>query len=209
MPLIRNADKLVHFVHVPKTGGTSIEKALKDAGAKVALLYGSRFNGYCKATFQHMNADIYEKVIPAEFYDYSFAVVRHPFTRLVSEYFYRRKRGFAKRTFDDWLNKAIDNYHKNPYLMDNHFRPQVDFIRPDVEVFKLENGLEHPLAAAAEHLGLDLQGASIHVNRSKAKEPVRWTGKTRARATEFYRDDFEKFGYDPGESHQELLLKIF
>lgn len=206
MPLIRHDGNLVFFVHVPKTGGTSIEKALKDAGASVALLYGSRFEGFCKTTFQHLNAEIYEKVIPPAFYDYSFAVVRHPFTRLVSEYYYRRKRGFAKRTFDDWLNRAMKNYRQNPYIMDNHFRPQVDFIRPGVEVFKLEDGLEYPLAAASHHLGLTMPAPSSHVNKSQSKEPVVWSRRTRARITKFYKADFDRFGYDPNEEFSELRL---
>ena len=207
MPLIRYADRLIFFVHIPKTGGTSIEKALQDAGAKTALLYGSRFEGYSKTTLQHIDAHIYEKIVPANFYDYSLAIVRHPFTRLVSEYFYRRKRGFAKRTFDGWLNIAMDECPKNPYIMDNHFRPQVDFIRPGVEVFRLEDGLDIPLAAAAAQLGLTLGVRASHVNKSKTKTPVYWTAETRARAAAFYREDFDRFGYDPDRDIAELLIK--
>lgn len=207
MPLIRHADKIVFFVHVPKTGGTSIEQALQKAGAKTALLYGSRFKGFSKTTFQHMDAHIYEKIVPENFYDYSFAIVRHPFTRLVSEFYYRRKRGFAKRTFDSWLNIAMNTCPKDPYIMDNHFRPQVDFIRPGVEVFKLEDGLDQPLAAAAAQLGLTLETREAHANKSKTKTPVYWTAQTRARAIEFYREDFDCFGYDPDLSIAELLIK--
>lgn len=206
MPLIRSQNKIALFVHIPKTGGTSVESALKDAGAKVALLYGSRFNGFMQATFQHMHAEVYEKAIPSDFYDYSFTVVRHPVSRLVSEYFYRRKRGFAKRSFDEWTNIAIDQCTEKPHIMDNHFRPQCDFILPHIEVFRLEDGLDKPIVAAARALELTMPAARAHTNKRQTKAAVMWSAQTRARALTFYKKDFKKLGYDPNQVFDDLVV---
>jgi len=206
MPLIRHHDKIVHFVHIPKTGGTSVEDALEQAGAVVALKYGSRFKGFMKTTFQHLNADIYSQIIPPSFYDYAFALSRHPVPRLVSEYFYRRKRGFRRESFDRWVNGALDACEKNAYAMDNHIRPQVDFLSPDLAVFRLEDGIAPALQQAAAHLGLTLTDANTHTNRRKKKEPVVWSPDTRARAMLFYKADFDRFGYDPDQDFADVSV---
>jgi len=199
MPLIRHNDKIVFFVHIPKTGGTSVEDALTDAGASVALRAGSRFEGFMKTTFQHLHADIYTAAIPQEFYDYGFAIVRHPVTRLISEYFYRKRRGLAKMDFDSWVNKVLDGYEKNPYILDNHLRPQVDFIADGIEVFHIEDGIDKPLAQVTDLLGLTLADMNPHSNRRKKKKGVTWTAATRDRMLAFYAADFTRFGYDPHE----------
>ena len=206
MPLIRHQDKIVLFVHIPKTGGTSVEDAMMRSGAVVALKYGKRFEGFMKTTFQHLNAEIYEGAIPADFYDYAFATVRHPVPRLVSEYFYRRKRGFRAASFDRWVNDALREQTRNQYAMDNHIRPQVDFLTEGVEVFRIEDGIDKPLTKAAEVLGMTLSETDTHTNRRKRKKKVQWTAATRARMLDFYAADFERFGYDPTQEFKDVEL---
>lgn len=196
MPLIRHREKIIFFVHIPKAGGTSVEDAMTQAGAVVALRYGSRFNGFMKTTFQHLNNDIYRAVIPSNFYDYAFAITRHPIPRLVSEYYYRIKRGDTPKSFDHWVNKALDSHAKNPYALDNHVRPQVDFVDPDIETFRIEDGLTPALKTAAWHLGLTLPETNLQSNRTSHKIPVTWTHQTRARVCAFYAEDYAAFGYD-------------
>lgn len=206
MPLIRYKDKVVLFVHIPKTGGTSIEDAMTQSGAVVALRYGSRFKGFMKTTFQHLNADIYSQVIPPDFYDYAFALSRHPVSRLVSEYFYRRKRGDKERPFDEWVHHALDTHARTPYGMDNHIRPQVDFLIPDVAVFRIEDGIAPALEAAAVHLGLTLAQNNPHTNHRDQHDPLVWSPATRARAMSFYAADFDRFGYDPEQDFADIKL---
>ena len=206
MPLIRHGGRVVLFVHIPKTGGTSIEDAMTRSGAVVALKYGKRFDGFMKTTFQHLDASIYAHVIPPEFYDYAFATVRHPVPRLVSEYFYRRKRGFRAESFDRWVNDTLSMQPRTPYMMDNHIRPQVDFLTEGVEVFRIEDGIDKPLLRAAAALDLELAETDTHTNRRKRRKTVQWTAATRARAMEFYAADFERFGYDPEAAFKDVEL---
>ena len=37
MPIYRHVDKLIHLVHVPKTGGSTVEEVVKAAGAMQAM----------------------------------------------------------------------------------------------------------------------------------------------------------------------------
>lgn len=206
MPLIRHQGKVILFVHIPKTGGTSIEDAMKKAGAVVAFRYGSRFKGFMKTTFQHLSADVYAHVIPPDFYDYAFALSRHPVTRLVSEYFHRRKHNGETQVFDRWVNTALDAHAADCFAMDNHIRPQVDFLTPDVAVFRLEDGIAAPLETAAGHLGLTMPTLEAHTNKRKGKTAVTWSPETRARALAFYAADFDRFGYDPDQEFADVTL---
>ncbi len=65
------------FVHVPKTGGTSIERTLRESPEQVV-------GG-------HTTALGYRKKFPDEFAEFfTFAVVRHPATRFLSAWRYLR-----------------------------------------------------------------------------------------------------------------------
>lgn len=204
MPLIRFQEKVIFFVHIPKTGGTSVEDAMAQSGAVVALRHGTRFKGFMKTTFQHLNADIYDEIIPSDFYDYAFAVTRHPVSRLVSEYYYRIKRGDKVRPFDDWVNYTLDRYVGNPYMLDNHIRPQVDFVTPQIQTFPIEEGLATALEVAAGHLGVQLAAANFRHNQTLQKTPVTWRSQTRSQVLDFYAADFGAFGYDCNQGFPEV-----
>ncbi len=164
MPLFRNQDKIIYYAHIPKTGGSSVERALKDAGAKTALHFPKRL-GYSNSTPQHMHAEIYENFVPAQFYDFAFTIVRHPIDRLLSEYKWRLKLKQTKLDFNSWANTGLKKYRDNNYLMDNHIRPQYEFIGENVKVYKFEDGLELPLREASQRLGLDNVNLKKHANK--------------------------------------------
>ena len=197
MPLFKHKAKILFFAHIPKTGGSTIEHGLRNAGAKRALYSPNRAD-YLRCTMQHMHAELYQIFVPKGFYQYSLCVVRHPFDRLVSEYKWRLKLKQTKKTFDHWLNTSFDRYEENPYVLDNHLRPQVEFIAPHVEVFKLEDGLDKAFKAAADHLRLEV---SLDDHRNKGpKADVDWSPKTRDRAIAFYFEDFKQLDYNSEDS---------
>lgn len=207
MPLIRHEGRVALFVHIPKTGGTSVENAMTASGASVALRFGKRFDGFIRTTFQHLHAEIYSSIIPADFYDYAFATVRHPVSRLISEYFYRRRRAGERIPFDTWVHKSLDQHARSADVMDNHIRPQVDFLIDGVATFRIEDGIDKPLIAAAAQLGLTLAETDTHSNKRRKKNPVTWTNATRERVLSFYDADFDTFAYDRDQDFPDLSIQ--
>ncbi|MEM8868799.1 MAG: sulfotransferase family 2 domain-containing protein [Pseudomonadota bacterium] len=200
MPLFRFDNSVVLFIHVPKTGGSSIEQAMRRMGGREALL-ASKGLDYSRCTPQHMPADILSLFVPKNFYDMSFAVVRDPCSRLISEFKMRRegrkRRNLPLLSFAEWVDMAFARYQKNPYVFDNHIRPQTYLIPEDVLVFRQEGGLEQAVAAVADHVGCPMP--KLPRLRQGDPAPVSVTAETAMRIREFYYADYARFGYKPAE----------
>lgn len=140
MPLARFGDRIVFFVHIPKTGGASVDHYLAAHGAMA--LWTSGGQGWAKCSPQHIHAAVYDRIVPRGFADAAFTIVRNPLTRLISEYRYRKARRKLDIGFDDWALRAMAKRDRDPYALDNHLRPQHEFIRGDLTLFRFEDGLE-------------------------------------------------------------------
>ena len=191
---------MVLFVHIPKTGGTSIEKTLVSQGALEALNFGPPF-AFTKLKPQHLEGEVLQAWIPNSFYDYAFCVVRNPYERLVSEYFWRQSISEQKLPeFSNWFEKKFGRFEKNPYVLRNHIRPQSDFLVPSAEVFRLEDGLSAPIERALAALELPGIGDSKVKHRRKSRPiQVDVTLEQIEKIKDFYAQDFEKFGYSPDD----------
>jgi hypothetical protein len=199
MPLYRFRDKLIFFVHIPKTGGSTVEELLVSYGAKQALKFHKRL-GYSNSTPQHMHAAVYRKLIPKSFYDYALALVRNPYARLASEYKWRSKlSGGQLPSFDQWILESLASLEESPYLYDNHMRRQSEFVSPSVEIFRLEDGIEKPIKAAIDALGIEPPAVEIHHAKKSTPEPLVLKGPAREAVVAYYAADFEAFGYSPDD----------
>lgn len=193
MPLYRTTAGVVFFAHIPKTGGTSVEKTLKVAGASEAMKFRKKI-GYSKATMQHMHAAIYREAVGKDFADYSFTVVRNPYDRFASEYKMKVLDAGAQDPVHEWAKVNFNRFEEFSYTRDNHIRPQIEFVSKRVEVFTFENGLQAPVEAACKHLELEVPELRHEKRGSKTRLPI--TTKGLIAISNFYRDDFKKFGYD-------------
>ncbi len=194
MPLYRNGGNIVFFVHIPKTGGTTVEFALSAAGAAEAL----RFKGkrrYSKSTLQHMHASVYREAVPREFYDWSFAIVRNPFDRFASEYKMKVIDAGGTDDIESWAETNFERFGEFPYARDNHIRPQHEFLTDHLDVFRFEDGLDAPIAAAVDRLGLGMPEIP-HAQKGSPGRP-RATRRAVELIADFYAADFDQLGYDP------------
>lgn len=194
MPLIRLSDKVILFIHIPKTGGSTISDYFQQVGS-VSLKYRGRW-GPCAP--QHIHAEVIKRLVPDAFYDYSFAIVRNPYGRLLSEYKARRGgRQSSGRTvsFSRWAMELSDKYAADPYVDDNHLRPQHEFLLDGTEVFRFEDGVAKVVKSVMDRMGLTPAMPVPHSNPS-AEIKVRVTLEAMARVKSFYAADFEKLGYD-------------
>jgi len=201
--------KKVLFLHIPKCGGSSIESAL--AGQGQQFLYDRAFHSgkdrFSQCSAQHFHASAIDRLFPGDFFDFRFAVVRHPVDRIVSEY--RFRRGLRPKTrdvtraagllvepedFEPWLEFALGHVGQYPFLFDNHLRAQVEFVDPRVAWFRLEDGLTTVMERLSDVLRCNVQLPEKRKQTSKGAE-VAVSEQARARIEAHYAQDMDAFGY--------------
>lgn len=196
MPVIRISDKQVLFIHVPKTGGSSIEARLTELGP-VQLGAQNARNGF-PCSPQHFHNTLLEQLFGAEDFDWAFMIVRHPVSRMVSQYrfeIHKRRLPRPAPPFTRWLSETLLARRDNPYLRDNHMRPQHEFEAFGAEVFRFEDGLDAPLVAFGRAVGVAVEGV-LHWRKRSAAMPVAPSDADVALIRRAYAEDFERYGYD-------------
>ena len=183
----RYFDKFV-FIHINKTGGSSIEKALK-------------------LRFEHKTA--MEKIaeIGRNNWDkkFTFAVVRNPWDKVVSHYHYRLQtnkidHGKSPIDFKSWVKYAYGDNDPRYYDIPKMFQPQTAWISDESgnilvnSVIRFEN-LSEEFAQIAKHLQLDV--TLPHVKRSKrGNYRAYYDEATEQIVRDWFKQDIEIFGYD-------------
>jgi len=182
------------FVHINKTGGTSIEEILKKLSRNL--------NG------KHHFIQEYRKLADAKhgFENYfKFTIVRNPWDRLLSNYFYKKlnyNNLIQDLSFKKWITNSCDrNYSfenclsrhtQLDWIVDENGEVVVDFIG------KFEN-LQEDFDTICDKIGIPRQKLP-HKNKSKHKHYTEYyDDETRAIVAEKYAKDIEYFGYKFGE----------
>lgn len=219
MPLSTINGHVFFFVHVPKCGGSSVEAFLARHG-RLSLVGSDWRMGRCSP--QHMHRRIYDKVVPPEGYDHGFVIFRDPLERMKSEFRMKareprpsrnpfnllmrlRARFTGQRLYEFtlrgvrlhldfalWSRIVLFAARRNPFVSDNHFRPQSEFWKPEHEVFFLEDGMEPVFRWIAKTAGLRIRPAAIRENRGADVEIV-CPPETERRIRAFYAADYALF----------------
>jgi hypothetical protein len=106
---------LLQFIHIPRTGGTSITTALKAA------------LGYTTNLPEDLHWSVDKRVVNNKWNDreFSFTFIRNPWDRLVSWYFWHK----IEDDFESWIKNGLDgvknhnwfNATSNPLFQENWF----------------------------------------------------------------------------------------
>lgn len=196
MPLFRSKNAVIFFVHIPKTGGTSVEQALRKTPGVSQAIWFPHKNSFSKCTLQHMDAEVHKVAIPPAFYDWGFAIVRNPYARIASEYRMKVIDAGYTDSFDIWWEFEAREATKNMYRRDNHIRAQNQFITSNLDVYRFEDGLQKPVADACARLGVEVPAEIPHARKSTgARIPA--TTKALKSVYDFYIKDFKMWGYEP------------
>lgn len=205
MPLYQLNSRNLLFIHVPKTGGKSVEEFLKGLSGTQALFHPKKQDIF-PCSPQHMHAEALAILFGNQFFDHSFMVVRNPYRRFVSEYHWRVTRKNSEESFETWAHNMLDALEENPYILDNHLRPQIEFRMSGTDVHKLEDGLENAVHAAVRAVGLNIERAPLRQTHQVAKAEVTAGRRMVDRLREIYAADFDAFGYDPRDLVDAFLV---
>lgn len=187
------------YIHIPKCYGTSIEHALQESDTMVLsndklakLKYGvgiQKINTppqhYSFEEIQNFDIDV----------EHSFATVRNPYTRVISQWKYQNYNKqvfpykFVKVLFRDWVCDLYDRHKNGTIKNTRHDWPQTDFI------FDENNKLLINEIIKCEGLTSIYNVPLCHLNQSISEEQPKFTLEIKKMICEIYKRDFELLGY--------------
>lgn len=202
MPVFRRDNFSILYVHIPKTGGSTIESLFKQSGFSIEYLDTGGKNSLNNLTHcspQHFHREILESIFNIEKFDYIFTTIRNPISRIKSEYLMMNRGN--KTDVNKWITDTLSTFNNNPFIYDNHIRPQSDFILGSGDIFKLEDGFNLEwIENLEEKIPFNLHKNISHdLNRKKldgiTTSDVMLNTKTTELIMNFYKDDFNNFKY--------------
>ncbi len=195
MPILTKDDIRVFYIHIPKTGGTYIEDLFRANGFEVKFWEPHLFGGGLKCSPQHYHMDLIEKLFNLEHFDYVFATTRDPLGRFLSEFNMRNEQLQGNIEINSWTELVFEKYESNPFILDNHIRPQNEFLADDIPVYAQEDGFDSRFAKTlSKNIGTKLSVKKVE-SRRKTKTTTYKTIKsdanelTLSRILDFYEKD--------------------
>ena len=210
--MIVSFEKSFLFVHVPKTGGTSMRAVLSPHAHGADKLWTNRLLSvfgipinYCLGDYRHYRFRIHDPIrkaaraYPPELLEqlFKFAFVRNPWDLLVSYRNFtratpnhKRHRRIVKLSFDEFLQFAIAKGigRQRRQLTDDQGQLLVDFVG------RFEN-LPQDYVRIAQRL--KIPGRLPHANRGAGQDyRDHYTRRTREWVQAAYAEDIEAFGYE-------------
>jgi hypothetical protein len=153
------------FIHIPKTGGSSIRKALPSL-----------------PQMQHNKAK-YQLPLPS----FSFAFVRNPWDRILSYYCMTiRTSQFDQAAWDRLLRQPIDR--QTEFICDDHGKVLVDFIG------RFEN-LQEDFNVVCQKIGIEARALYFINTSTHDHYRNYYDDASRQFIAERYADEIERFGY--------------
>jgi hypothetical protein len=125
-------EKKCIFIHIPKTAGTSIEQFISEKGELKLFYRGVSDENH---SMHHYTAMYLQEKIPNYFNNYyKFSIIRNPYDRLLSEYYWTPiiNVGYKfRKSKDEFLNYVKHVIRHTKYfdnIYNDHFMPQYLFI---------------------------------------------------------------------------------
>ncbi len=136
MSIFKREEDIIHFIHIPKTGGGSMSGFLESNGWKVEI------------SEKHKPQEVWKKY--KKTWNYQFSIVRNPYDRVESVYFHMMRAltrpgdnlKISESRFSNFLQLVLSKILLEDFDMhaDNGFwLPQSEFTDHNTDIFKLEN----------------------------------------------------------------------
>ena len=205
------------FVHIAKTGGTSVRAALERLRWRDPwywLMFPchrlSHLTGHKLGTKfpRHSKVIAAQEMLPREFFDglFKFAFVRNPWDLQVSSFHHiRRERPHylqGRDNFADFLRWKLDPERPYQFHIDTSIERQSDYLidlrgNLIVDFVGRYERLHEDFETACQRIGIpcpDLPHRRQATDRSKDYRSY-YDDTTRLMVAEHFRDDIERFGY--------------
>lgn len=182
------------FVHINKTAGTSIEKALG-------------------LPFQHRTAPEFRDLMGERRFDraFRFTFVRNPYEKVVSHFHYRVKTnqtglGQNPIPFSEWVKRAYGGREKKYFDQPRMFAPQLDWLRDPggpllVEFVGRFENLAADYLVVAKKLGRSSELPHLKTSKTRNSLPDLYDEEALEVVRSVFSEDLEYFGY----SFEDLL----
>lgn len=206
--MINHENKFI-FIHIPKTGGTSIERALEpNVPLEDPDSHAGHVAGNTLIDGKHWRTQDYQNNFPELFDSYfKFMFIRNPWDRMVSRYEWRRflapmkfegerAEKISNQDFKDFLQKqGVEMFEKWCYLdlmKDSNGNLLIDFVG------RFEN-LQNDFDIVCDKIGVPRKQL-LNTNHVKRKNYIEYYDtEAREMVTQGFQRDIEYFGYKFGE----------
>lgn len=197
------------FLHIPKTGGTTVEKMILPNHSFSAEPDHSNLCGWDDrfGWLNHLTMDQIIELCP--YLDLSeylvFTVVRNPWDRLVSEYHWKRSISDLQIRFFEYVRllylgetEAIQKNYRSPIAFEQHIRPQASYFLQSIEgvvkVLRFEN-FEHEVMQMLRECCVNIELLPRIRTSSHAHYTHYYNSCTIDMVGNLYLDDIKRFGY--------------
>lgn len=197
------------FLHIPKTGGTTVERMIWPNHAVSTEADYSTLCGWddrCGWLNHLTMAQISDRCPYHDLAEYLvFTLVRNPWDRLVSEFHWKSSMSGLQIPFCEYVRllyfgetEAIQQYYRSPIAFEQHMRPQADYCLEStegvVEILRYEH-FEHEVLRTLGKCRVRIEPlprirASVHAHYTHY-----YNGRTIDMVGNIYHDDVERFGY--------------
>lgn len=200
------------FVHIPKTGGTSIEDVIWPGPRTETELWKGMIdahnNKYQTGGLQHLLArQIREAVGPERFSTcYRFSFVRNPWDRTISQFSYMQQRAdlrsFIGMKQDDSLSRYLDLIQEREHVQ---WTPQSDFLvdlsgNCLVDFVGRFERLAEDAKRIFDRLGIFCEGLPHRLKSDHGPYIDYYSSETRRQVSRIYECDIDRFSYTFGTS---------
>jgi hypothetical protein len=203
------------FVHIPKTGGTSIDSLLwpdirKRTTTELWMGFKDKYhNKYQTGGLQHLHADQIKSEVGSEIFNgyFKFSIVRNPWDKAVSQFRYMAKRDDLREYLgmkpNDCFKRYLELISKKTHVQ---WEPQVRFVLDDagnsmVDYIGRFESFTESVGTVMNRIGLDVSKIP-HANKSRRSATQdEYDSESREIVGTLYAEDVKAFGYDSARPH--------